>query len=128
MRMITAASLDDARVHAYKCALNWARDPEVAQDVVQSAMLKAWRFRGGFDGRKATVATWLISIARREFLNVKRAKGVDEVPIGNAIAVEADDEVTYIDPIEVAWLVSRDPLKERILQQAAGVNHSDKRF
>lgn len=47
-------------------------DPELADDIVQNACLKAWHARRSFDPDKGSMKAWLFTIARNEFLQYLR--------------------------------------------------------
>lgn len=71
---IVRAALADAgpavRRYLFAMGATWAD----AEDLAQDALLKAWRGRGGFDGR-ADVRTWLFSIARNHWRDRLRKRG-----------------------------------------------------
>ena len=48
------------------------KDRFVAEDVLQDAMVIAWRKASSFDPERATARTWVITIARRRALDVLR--------------------------------------------------------
>ena len=48
---------------AYGLALRILRDPTLAQDAVQDAMLSAWRTAASFDPLRGKPSTWLLTIA-----------------------------------------------------------------
>ena len=50
-----------------------------ADDIVQSACLKAWENRASFDPQKGTLRGWLFRIVRNEFYQQSRAERVREV-------------------------------------------------
>ena len=75
----------------YSYAFWLCRDRQLAEDVLQEALLRAWRgFSGLEDDRKAR--QWMVTIVRREFLRAK-AKRQDE-------AVDPGDLEQLADPGE----------------------------
>jgi RNA polymerase sigma-70 factor (TIGR02943 family) len=52
----------------YRYALVRVRRPDVAADLVQDALVEAWKNRGSFAGRSAP-ATWLVGILRHKVLD-----------------------------------------------------------
>lgn len=60
-----AAAIEPHLAAMYRLAARLA-DEGSADDVVQEALLRAWRHRGGFDPRKGTLASWLLAIAANE--------------------------------------------------------------
>ena len=61
---------------AYSFARYLAKDPSAAEDIVQTAFLRAFR---GFDGFRGEAAkAWLFAIVRRSFLDWKAASMVDD--------------------------------------------------
>jgi RNA polymerase sigma-70 factor, ECF subfamily len=73
-----------------------------AEDAVQSAMLRAWRGLGGFEGR-SSVRSWLYAIASNTTLDMMRHRSRRELPagFGPAAAVGAALEDVVLDPV---WL------------------------
>jgi RNA polymerase sigma-70 factor (ECF subfamily) len=59
---------------AYRVALGFVHEDDVAQDVVQDAMLKAFRGLGGFRA-DASFRTWLLTITANEAKGALRKKG-----------------------------------------------------
>jgi RNA polymerase sigma-70 factor, ECF subfamily len=61
---------------AYSFARYLAKDPSAAEDIVQTAFLRAFR---GFDGFRGEAAkAWLFAIVRRSFLDWKAASMADD--------------------------------------------------
>ena len=59
---------------AYRVALSFVREDDLAQDVVQDAFLKAFRALGGFRA-DASFRTWLLTITANEAKGVIRRRG-----------------------------------------------------
>ena len=58
----------------FRTAVSRVGDREVAQDLVQEALLAAWRGRESFDGRSQR-STWLVAILKRKIADHFRATG-----------------------------------------------------
>src|SRR5262245_11430882 len=71
---------------AYNLARWLVRDPALADDVVQDAMLRALRYYHGFRGENARA--WLLQIVRNVALTRLKRAGV-ESPVAEADAVSA---------------------------------------
>jgi len=71
---------------AYNLARWLVRDPALADDVVQDAMLRALRYYHGFRGENARA--WLLQIVRNVALTRLKSAGV-ESPVAEADAVSA---------------------------------------
>jgi RNA polymerase sigma-70 factor, ECF subfamily len=81
-----------------------------AEDAVQNAMLRAWRGLPGFEGR-ATVRSWLYSIATNTALDVSRHRSRRELPVGFGPAASPGEEVgaevtdpVWLEPCPDSWL------------------------
>ena len=80
---------------AYGLALRILRDPALAQDAVQDAFLAAWRTAAGFDPRRGTASTWLMTLVHRRAVDVvrredrRRADPLEDAPVA---AGDATDE------------------------------------
>lgn len=79
--------------------------PFEAEDAVQETMLRAWRGRGGFEGRSA-LRSWLYQIATNVCLDMlagrqRRARPMDLGPAGapEASGLQERAEATWIHPI-----------------------------
>lgn len=80
------------RQDLYRYALWLSRDPQVAEDVVQESMVRAWRGLDGLqDDDKAR--PWLVTIVRREFFRFRerqREETMDPYIIADIAAEDAD--------------------------------------
>jgi RNA polymerase sigma-70 factor, ECF subfamily len=61
------------QVRVYRFVLRIVRDRAVAEDVLSEAFLDVWRRAGRYQGR-ATVSTWLLSIARHKALTALKGR------------------------------------------------------
>jgi RNA polymerase sigma-70 factor (ECF subfamily) len=74
------AALSDAGRTVRRFLFGMCGDWDVAEDLAQESLLKAWRSRANFNGR-ANVRTWVFSIARNawiDHLRRRRVRGVEE--------------------------------------------------
>jgi RNA polymerase sigma-70 factor (ECF subfamily) len=53
-------------------------DPGRAEDVVQEAFLKIWTNAGGFDPKRGSLRTWLITAVRNRSIDYLRGRGAHE--------------------------------------------------
>jgi RNA polymerase sigma factor (sigma-70 family) len=68
-------------------------DRRLAEDVAQQAFERAWRHAASFDGRRGSVATWLLAITRNVSIDacrVRRATPID--PVDLVALLPADDD------------------------------------
>jgi RNA polymerase sigma-70 factor (ECF subfamily) len=101
--LLAAVTLDDAdatvalvrrfQSRVYGLALAMTGDPSTAEDVAQQTFERAWRHAGSFDARRASVVTWLLTIARNLAIDVLRARRT--VPV----AVDVLDQL--VGPAEI---------------------------
>jgi RNA polymerase sigma-70 factor (ECF subfamily) len=80
---------------AYGLALRVLRDPTLAEDAVQDAFLAIWRSAGGFDPRRASARTWLLTLVHRRAVDLVRReecrrRGAPESP--EQLGAPATDE------------------------------------
>ena len=72
---------------AYGLALRVLRDPSLAQDAVQDAMLAAWRTAASYDPARGKVSTWLLTFVHRRAVDLvrreerRRTEQLDEAPV-----------------------------------------------
>ena len=78
---------DSLRADLYRFAFWLARDGQVADDVVQEALLRAWRSRESLQD-EALAKPWLLTIIRREHARLYERKRLPTVPVDQLI----DDE------------------------------------
>ncbi len=63
----------------YGLAVAIVGDPALAEDVAQQAFERAWRHAASFDGRRAAVSTWLLTITRHLAIDAVRARRTEPV-------------------------------------------------
>jgi RNA polymerase sigma-70 factor, ECF subfamily len=76
----------------YGFACNALGDRELAEEVVQDVFARAWRHASDYDPKRASVRTWLYSIARNRVVDARRRASVRP-----GVAASADHE----DPAEL---------------------------
>lgn len=115
----------------YGLALSMVGDPTLAEDVAQEAFLRAWRHASVFDRRRASVATWLLTITRNlaiDSLRVRRAVPADpdgELWLG-LVSPACDEQAEQFDSrarVQKA-LSAVPPEQARALVLAAVYGHS----
>jgi RNA polymerase sigma factor (sigma-70 family) len=62
---------------AYGLARTIVGNPRDAEDVAQDAFLRAWRYAAGYDPRRGTVLTWLLTIVRNVAIDRLRLKSAE---------------------------------------------------
>ena len=95
MRMLFARH----RLPVYRWLLRLVRDEALAEDLLNEVFLDVWRQAAAFEAR-ASVATWLLAIARHKALSARRRR----------LDAQLDDETAAAIPDPAA-----DP--ERVLQE-----------
>lgn len=81
--LLAGLALDDPDVSAafvrrfqgavFGMAVSITRDPALAEDVAQDVFVRVWRAAGGYDGRRASVLTWVLTITRNAAIDAVRA-------------------------------------------------------
>jgi RNA polymerase sigma-70 factor (ECF subfamily) len=94
----------------FGCAFAIVGDAGRAQDVAQEAFIRAWRHAAVFDARRASVATWLLTITRNlaiDTVRVERVRPADPVDLV---------DLTLVDPaVGPADLATRSTEVERVI-------------
>jgi len=84
---------------AYALAVRILRDAGLAQDAVQDAFLAAWRTAAGFDARRGSASTWLMTLVHRRAVDVvrredrRRAGPLDDVPVASGDSTDEAAEL-----------------------------------
>jgi RNA polymerase sigma-70 factor (TIGR02960 family) len=86
-----------------------------AEDLVQETYLRAWRSYAGFE-RRASIRTWLYSIATNVCLNALKPRRIRMLPSGlTGPSDDPDRPSGHVAPGEVTWL---EPLPDRWIAPA----------
>ena len=82
--LLAAVALDDPDAatafvrrfqrRVYGLAFTVTADRDLAADVAQGAFERAWRHAASYDGRRASVATWLLTITRNLAIDAMRVR------------------------------------------------------
>jgi RNA polymerase sigma-70 factor (ECF subfamily) len=81
---------DELRPDLYRFAFWLARDREVAEDVVQEALLRAWRSRQSL-AETGSFKPWLLAIVRREHARLYERKRFETVPVDDLVGSESPE-------------------------------------
>lgn len=83
----------------YTLALRTLRNEREAEEAVQDAFLAAWRQAGSFDGRRASVFTWLVGITRNKCIDrIRKAERRLPSPAGTDDSLAWERESVSADP------------------------------
>lgn len=66
-------------------------DPTAAEDVAQEAFVRMWRHAEAYDPRRASVATWLLTITRNLAIDALRLRRADPVDPATLVALAMPD-------------------------------------
>lgn len=64
-------------------ALGIVKDPSVAEEIAQEALIRVWRHAPVYDARRGSVTTWVLTITRN--------LAIDALRLRRAVPVEPDD-------------------------------------
>lgn len=87
---------DELRPDLFRFAFWLARDRDVAEDVVQEALLRAWRSREAL-AEGAAAKPWLLTIVRREHARLYERKRFETVQVDELIASESAELGAAVD-------------------------------
>lgn len=74
--------------------LHATRDPQLADDIVQEVLLRAWRSPQGLDPERGSVRAWLFTVARHLLIDRARARSARPIEVsaeGTTGPVAPDD-------------------------------------
>ena len=74
-------------------------DEGLAEDIAQEAFVRAWRHAGTFDGRRGSVATWMLSITRNlaiDAVRAQRSRPFDPTDPGELLRADAAPDTADI--------------------------------
>jgi RNA polymerase sigma-70 factor (ECF subfamily) len=110
------------RPDLYRFLLWLARDPSVAEEVVQETLLRAWRSFASLEA-SASAKAWLCTIARRELARRYERRQLEVVDIADLDQVEdpalgVEENPAVLELREALWKLEpeyRDPLVLQVL-------------
>jgi RNA polymerase sigma-70 factor (ECF subfamily) len=85
-------------------AVRSLHDHGLAEEAVQEAFVRAWRFGDRFDPRLGSVRGWLFAILRHVVIDVARARSIWPEPASDATIERAADRVSPDDRLDQALL------------------------
>ena len=112
------------RADLYRYVLWLARDRAIAEDVVQDALLRAWRAFGSLDEATSAMA-WLCTIARREYARRFERRRLEVVDVADLEALEdpalaGEDDAELADVRAAMWALEQDYREPLVLQVLMG--------
>jgi RNA polymerase sigma-70 factor (ECF subfamily) len=89
-----ASLYDRVAPRVYGLVLRVVRDPSIAEEVAQEALLEAWRTAARFDPARGSAVSWLLTIAHRRAVDRVRSEQAGAARMRRAATVETPyDEV-----------------------------------
>jgi RNA polymerase sigma factor (sigma-70 family) len=91
----TTAFVRRHQSRVYGLALSITRDPGLAEDVSQEAFVRAWRAAGGFDPRRGSALSWMLTITRNlaiDTLRMRRPLPVADDALERIVGETLDDD------------------------------------
>ncbi len=90
------------KVKSYALMLrNVFTSPDMAEELVQDVMIKVWLKADSFNPEKASVNTWLFTIARNARTDILRKVNRGDLTFDNDAAFNVEDEVEPIGSLEI---------------------------
>jgi RNA polymerase sigma-70 factor, ECF subfamily len=93
-----ATLYDLVSARLYGLVLRVVRDPAMAEEVAQEAMVEVWRGASRFDAAKGSAVSWMLTIGHRRAVDRVRS----EQAASDRIRKAATSEVAYDDVVEQA--------------------------
>jgi RNA polymerase sigma-70 factor (ECF subfamily) len=87
-------------------ACNALGDRELAEEVVQDVFARVWRHAGDYDPRRASVRTWLYSIARNRVVDARRRASARPGLAGGAEAESPAELDRTLEQAVLRWQVA----------------------
>ena len=92
-------------------AVNATHDRGLAEECVQETFTRAWQARDRFDASRASVRTWLFSIARNVVIDHLRARARRPLRLvpdaGSDRPNDTDDQAQVDDHITLVWALAQ---------------------
>jgi RNA polymerase sigma-70 factor, ECF subfamily len=111
---------NELRPDLFRFAFWLARDREVAEDVVQEALLRAWRSREAL-AEGAAAKPWLLTIVRREHARLYERKRFETVQVDELVGSESPELGVAVDQevlnLRRAILALEDDYREPLVMQ-----------
>lgn len=109
-RLIVGSSID--RLHAVASLI--ARDPTIAQDAVQEALVRAWRDLPKLREPKS-VSSWLAQLTVHATYDIlRRQRRVRQLrPLAEDSAISIDESGRSVDRVLLGWAYERLPPEQR---------------
>lgn len=98
---------------AYGLARTIIANPRDAEEVAQDAFLRAWRYAAGYDPRRGTVLTWLLTIVRNVAIDrtrLRSAEPLDPEVLASKLQLESVREARE----EGSQVAEREHLREAL--------------
>jgi RNA polymerase sigma factor (sigma-70 family) len=99
------AFVERFRRRVFGLAVTIVRDDRAAEDVAQETFLRAWRHAAGYDARRGSVVTWLLTITRNlaiDTVRVRRPAFIDPVELVDLASIERGPEEQAVGASEAA--------------------------
>lgn len=109
----------------YRYSFWLSRDPDLAEDVVQEAMLRAFRSLDGLK-EEGSVKTWLLTIARREHARMYERKrldtqDIDDLNVAEAALIATGHDTDVDDMRQAIFRLEHDYREPLVLQVLLGL-------
>jgi RNA polymerase sigma-70 factor (ECF subfamily) len=117
---------DELRPDLFRFAFWLARDRQVAEDVVQEALLRAWRSKESL-AEAGAAKPWLLTIVRREHARLYERKRFETVPVDDLVGAEspelaAAEEQETLDMRRAIFALETDYREPLVMQVLMGLS------
>ncbi|MBU0976596.1 MAG: RNA polymerase sigma factor [Patescibacteria group bacterium] len=103
---------------------------ETAQDLAQEVFVKAWKHRGSYNSRKATIKTWLFTITKNTLVDFyrknRKVESLEDTKLESIlVTTDSEDKILYDEILKKLKVLSSNEQELIILRFIEGFEISE---